>query len=113
MCNQAGDKNSIITSFNRNFTARNDGNPQTHAFVTSPELVTAFAIAGRLSFNPSTDSLLDKHGKPWMLQVRSRYFLVSFSFILCFSLSLFPSFIILLVSCFLFLSFFVSYPLSL
>ncbi len=64
-----GDKNSIITSFNRNFTSRNDGNPQTHAFVTSPELVTAFAIAGRLTFNPLTDTLPDKDGKPWKLKV--------------------------------------------
>ncbi len=64
-----GDKNSIITSFNRNFTSRNDGNPHTHAFVTSPELVTAFAIAGRLTFNPVTDTLPDKDGKPWKLQV--------------------------------------------
>jgi hypothetical protein len=76
---QSGDKNSIITSFNRNFTARNDGNPMTHAFVTSPELVTAFAIAGRLSFNPATDSLLDKNGKSWMLQVRDCYFCSFFS----------------------------------
>jgi aconitate hydratase len=41
-----------VTSYNRNFAARNDGNPATHAFVTSPELVTAFAIAGDLTFNP-------------------------------------------------------------
>ncbi len=78
-----GDKNSIITSFNRNFTSRNDGNPQTHAFVTSPELVTAFAIAGRLTFNPSTDTLPDKDGKPWKLQVGS-------CFVFCFSFLSFP-----------------------
>ena len=48
----AGEANSIVTSYNRNFAARNDGNPATHAFVTSPELVTAFAIAGDLTFNP-------------------------------------------------------------
>lgn len=47
-----GESNSIVTSFNRNFAARNDGNPATHSFVTSPELVTAFAIAGDLTFNP-------------------------------------------------------------
>ena len=47
-----GEKNSIITSFNRNFAKRNDGNPNTHAFVASPEIVTAFAIAGDLTFNP-------------------------------------------------------------
>ncbi len=55
-------KNSIITSFNRNFAKRNDGNPNTHAFVASPEIVTAFAIAGDLTFNPLTDSLPGKNG---------------------------------------------------
>lgn len=81
-----GDKNSIITSFNRNFTARNDGNPQTHAFVTSPELVTAFAIAGRLTFNPSTDTLPDKDGKPWKLKAKRVGLFISpafFSLLLC------------------------------
>jgi hypothetical protein len=53
-----GEANSIVTSFNRNFAARNDGNPATHAFVTSPELVTAFAIAGDLTFNPEKDTLV-------------------------------------------------------
>ena len=53
-----GVKNSIVTSFNRNFAARNDANPATHAFVTSPEMVTAFAIAGDLSFNPEKDTLV-------------------------------------------------------
>jgi len=52
-----GEKNTIVTSYNRNFTGRNDANPQTHAFVTSPELVTAMAIAGDLRFNPLTDEL--------------------------------------------------------
>lgn len=56
-------KNSIITSFNRNFAKRNDGNPNTHAFVASPELVTAFAIAGDLTFNPITDTLLNEAGE--------------------------------------------------
>ena len=56
-------KNSIITSFNRNFTKRNDGNPQTHAFVASPEIVTAMAIAGDLTFNPLTDKLVNADGK--------------------------------------------------
>ena len=56
-------KNSIITSFNRNFAKRNDGNPNTHAFVASPEIVTALAIAGHLSFNPLTDSLTNEEGK--------------------------------------------------
>ncbi len=55
--------NSIITSFNRNFAKRNDGNPNTHAFVASPELVTAFAIAGDLTFNPLTDTLTNAHGE--------------------------------------------------
>lgn len=55
--------NSIITSFNRNFAKRNDGNPNTHAFVASPELVTAFAIAGDLTFNPITDTLVNEHGE--------------------------------------------------
>ncbi|MEX8546197.1 MAG: aconitate hydratase [Mucilaginibacter sp.] len=56
-------KNSIITSFNRNFAKRNDGNPNTHAFVASPEIVTAFAIAGDLSFNPLTDTLTNESGE--------------------------------------------------
>ncbi len=56
-------KNSIITSFNRNFAKRNDGNPNTHAFVASPEIVTALAIAGHLSFNPLTDTLTNEEGK--------------------------------------------------
>ncbi|WP_223649921.1 aconitate hydratase [Hymenobacter psoromatis] len=55
-------KNSIITSFNRNFAKRNDGNPNTHAFVASPEIVTAFAIAGNLTFNPLTDTLPGRSG---------------------------------------------------
>ncbi|MEN8249868.1 MAG: aconitate hydratase, partial [Bacteroidota bacterium] len=52
------ERNSIMTSFNRNFAKRNDGNPNTHGFVASPEMVTAFAIAGDLTFNPMTDYLL-------------------------------------------------------
>jgi aconitate hydratase len=55
--------NSIITSFNRNFAKRNDGNPKTHSFVASPEIVTAFAIAGRLTFNPLKDSLINNKGE--------------------------------------------------
>ncbi|MBK6342564.1 MAG: aconitate hydratase [Flavobacteriales bacterium] len=55
-------KNSIITSFNRNFAKRNDGNANTHAFVASPEIVTALAIAGDLTFNPLTDSLINEEG---------------------------------------------------
>jgi len=63
-----GDKNTIVTSYNRNFTARNDANPQTHAFVTSPELVTALALAGDLRFNPLTDYLTDKDGNKFKLE---------------------------------------------
>jgi len=61
--NDPNRKNSIITSFNRNFAKRNDGNPNTHAFVASPEITTAFAIAGDLTFNPITDTLLNDEGK--------------------------------------------------
>ncbi|MFD2035260.1 aconitate hydratase [Belliella marina] len=56
------EKNSIITSFNRNFAKRADGNPNTHSFVASPEIVTALAIAGDLTFNPMTDSLTNEDG---------------------------------------------------
>jgi len=62
-----GRKNTIVTSFNRNFAKRNDGNPNTHAFVGSPELVTALAIAGELTFNPITDSLKNSEGELVML----------------------------------------------
>ncbi len=58
-----GQKNSIVTSFNRNFARRNDGNTGTYAFIGSPELVTALAIAGRLSFNPLTDTLINDKGE--------------------------------------------------
>ncbi|MEO1260808.1 MAG: aconitate hydratase [Bacteroidota bacterium] len=56
-------KNSILTSFNRNFTKRNDGNPYTHGFVAGPEIVTAMSIAGDLTFNPLTDSLINENGE--------------------------------------------------
>ncbi|MDX1942098.1 MAG: aconitate hydratase [Saprospiraceae bacterium] len=59
--------NSIITSFNRNFSKRNDGNAQTRAFVASPEIVTAMAIAGDLTFNPLTDTLTNEDGQQVML----------------------------------------------
>ncbi|MFN3839672.1 MAG: aconitate hydratase [Cyclobacteriaceae bacterium] len=62
--NDPNRKNSIITSFNRNFAKRNDGNPNTHAFVASPEITTAFAIAGDLTFNPLKDTLINEEGKP-------------------------------------------------
>ena len=60
-------QNSIITSFNRNFAKRNDGLSGTHAFVASPEVVTAFAIAGDLTFNPLTDTLKNESGEDVML----------------------------------------------
>ena len=60
-------KNSIVHSFNRNFAKRADGNPNTHAFVASPEMVAAIAISGRLDFNPLTDSLINKDGEQVML----------------------------------------------
>ncbi|MDR2816607.1 MAG: aconitate hydratase [Proteiniphilum sp.] len=59
-----GRPNSIVTSFNRNFAKRNDGNPNTHAFVASPELVAALTIAGDLCFNPLTDTLQNEKGEP-------------------------------------------------
>ena len=65
--NDPNRKNSIITSFNRNFAKRNDGNPNTHAFVASPEIVTALAIAGDLTFNPLTDKIKNANGEEVML----------------------------------------------
>ena len=66
---QNDEPNTIVTSFNRNFAKRNDGNPKTHAFVASPELTTALAIAGDLTFNPITDALENGHGEKVMLEV--------------------------------------------
>lgn len=60
-------KNTIVTSFNRNFRRRADGNPNTYAFIGSPEMVVALAIAGRLDFNPATDKLVDEAGNEVML----------------------------------------------
>lgn len=60
---EKGDRNSIITSFNRNFTGRNDGNPDTHAFVASPETVAALALAGSLSFDFTKDALVNAKGE--------------------------------------------------
>lgn len=65
--------NSIVTSFNRNFAKRNDGNPNTHAFVTSPEIVAALSIAGDLCFNPMTDTLLNENGEKVKLQEPQGY----------------------------------------
>ncbi|OAG40245.1 aconitate hydratase, mitochondrial [Fonsecaea monophora] len=63
-----GEPNSIISSYNRNFTGRNDANPATHSFVTSPDMVVAMTIAGNLNFNPLTDTLKDKDGKEFKLK---------------------------------------------
>ncbi|GIM54639.1 aconitate hydratase [Capnocytophaga cynodegmi] len=62
------EKNTIVHSFNRNFAKRADGNPNTHAFVTSPEMVAALAISGRLDFNPITDKLLNDKGEEVMFK---------------------------------------------
>lgn len=67
------EKNSIITSFNRNFAKRADGNPNTHAFVASPEVVTALAIAGDLTFNPITDTLTNSEGQQVKLEEPKGY----------------------------------------
>jgi aconitate hydratase len=66
-------KNTIVTSFNRNFAKRNDGLSSTHAFVASPEIVTAYAIAGRLSFNPLRDKLVNAEGLEVMLDEPKGY----------------------------------------
>ncbi|CAG0893035.1 unnamed protein product [Darwinula stevensoni] len=63
-----GEKNTIVSSYNRNFTGRNDANPATHAFVTSPEMVTALAVKGRLDFDPRKDKLFDKDGHEFLLE---------------------------------------------
>ena len=60
-----------MSSYNRNFTGRNDANPATHSFVTSPDLVVALTLAGTLKFNPLTDTLLDKDGKEFKLAAPS------------------------------------------
>ena len=65
---EKGKANSIVSSFNRNFPKRNDGNPGTLSFIGSPEMVAAYALSGRLSFNPMTDSLTAKDGSPFRLQ---------------------------------------------
>ncbi len=68
-----GRVNTIIHSFNRNFSKRNDGNPNTYAFVASPEIVTAMSIAGNLTFNPLTDHLINADGEKVMLSEPSGY----------------------------------------
>ncbi|KAF9435343.1 aconitate hydratase [Entomortierella beljakovae] len=62
------EENAILTSFNRNFKSRNDGNATTMNFLTSPELVTAMSLSGKLTFNPLTDPLVDASGNEFMLQ---------------------------------------------
>jgi aconitate hydratase len=64
----AGKPNTILTSYNRNFPRRNDGQPTTMNFIASPEIVTAFALAGRLSFNPMTDTLIGTDGEAFKLE---------------------------------------------
>ena len=63
-----GDVNSIISSFNRNFAKRNDGNPQTNSFISSPEIVVAYALVGNLTTNPLTDELMAPDGSSYRLQ---------------------------------------------
>ena len=63
-----GEKNTIVTSYNRNFAKRNDGNPATHSFVAGPEIVTALTLAGKLSFNPLTDSITNESGQQVKLE---------------------------------------------
>jgi len=65
---QKGDKNTIVTSFNRNFTGRNDANPMTHGFVASPELATVYAITGDLNFDPERDELTAPNGEKFKLE---------------------------------------------
>jgi aconitate hydratase len=65
---EVGVVNTIVTSYNRNFPSRNDGQPMTMNFIASPEIVTAFALAGRLSFNPLTDALTGADGRPFKLR---------------------------------------------
>lgn len=73
-------KNSILTSYNRNFAKRNDGNANTHAFVASPEIVTALTIAGDLSFNPLKDTLENEKGQRVKLEEPKGYELPSAGF---------------------------------
>ena len=72
--------NSILTSFNRNFAKRNDGNPNTHTFISSPEIVAALSIAGDLCFNPLTDYLINEKGEKVMLTPPAGYELPPFGF---------------------------------
>merc|ERR1711970_1105200 len=64
---QKGEKNTIVTSFNRNFTSRNDGNPATHGFVSTPEMTVAYALSGKLDFDPAVDMLTAEDGSQFKL----------------------------------------------
>ena len=72
-----GEKNTIVTSYNRNFTGRNDANPATHGFVTSPEMTVALTLAGTLDFDPRTQKLKGANGEEFLLVIcRSTLFRV-------------------------------------
>ena len=68
-----GEKNTIVTSYNRNFTGRNDANPATHGFVTSPEMTVALTLAGTLDFDPRTQKLKGADGKEFLLVSAPRW----------------------------------------
>ncbi len=76
-------KNTIVTTFNRNFAKRADGNPNTYAFIVSPEMAVAYAISGRLSFNPEKDTVKDKDGNDVMLSAPSWEALPKAGFVKC------------------------------
>ncbi len=76
-------KNTIVTTFNRNFAKRADGNPNTYAFIVSPEMAVAYAISGRLSFNPEKDTVKDKDGNDVMLSAPSWDALPKAGFVKC------------------------------
>lgn len=76
-------KNTIVTTFNRNFAKRADGNPNTYAFIVSPEMAVAYAISGRLSFNPEKDTVKDKYGNDVMLTAPSWDALPKEGFVKC------------------------------
>ena len=76
-------KNTIVTTFNRNFAKRADGNPNTYAFIVSPEMAVAYAISGRLSFNPEKDTIKDKDGNDVMLSAPSWDALPKEGFVKC------------------------------
>ena len=76
-------KNTIVTTFNRNFAKRADGNPNTYAFIVSPEMAVAYAISGRLSFNPEKDTVKDKEGNDVMLTAPSWDALPKEGFVKC------------------------------